>query len=110
MSIKSLVSILAVIALCMAIPQNSAQAGYRDGALAAGIIGAALGTAIMMQGQRAGAFPSHSRRGTRAYHRSRHQSGRKKLSTPGEANNAKDPFAGSSAPADYAKPVSSHSP
>jgi len=81
----------------MALPQRPAVAQYRDGALAAGLIGAALGTAIMMQGQRGG--PS--------YHRSHRRSARARTVEPArEAKNAKDPFAGASAPADYAKPVS----
>jgi hypothetical protein len=82
----------------MPVPQGPAQAQYRDGALAAGLIGAALGTAILMQGQRGG--PS--------YQRSHRRTARARSPQPTrEAKNVKDPFAGASAPADYAKPVSS---
>lgn len=93
-----MLSILAVVALCMPIPQGPAQAQFRDGAFAAGMIGAALGTAIMMQGQRRGPSYQRSHRRT-ARARAPQQQTR-------EAKNSKDPFAGASAPADYARPVS----
>jgi hypothetical protein len=96
LSIRNVLSIMAVVALCVPIPQSPAQAQFRDGAFAAGMIGAALGTAIMMQGQRGG----------RSYQRSRGRTARAQAPQQArEAKNSKDPFAGASAPADYARPV-----
>jgi hypothetical protein len=97
LSIRNILSILAVVALCMPVPQGPALAQYRDGAFAAGMLGAALGTAIMMQGQRGG--PSYQRSHRRTARARAPQQAR-------EAKNSKDPFAGASAPADYARPVS----
>ena len=82
----------------MALPQAPAHAQYNGGgAFAAGMIGAALGTAIMMQGQRGGpSYQRSHRRTARARTAPRTQ----------EAKNTKDPFASASAPSDYARPVS----
>ncbi|MDB5619666.1 hypothetical protein [Tardiphaga sp.] len=97
MSIKKLLSILAVTALCIPVPQGPALAQYRDGALTAGLIGAALGTAILMQGQRSGP----------AYQRAPRRSARVRTAPrTREYRNTRDPFASASAPSDYARPVS----
>jgi hypothetical protein len=101
MSIKSLMKVLVVAAIATPTMQVPAFAGFRDGAFAAGIIGAAIGSAIMMQGRpQAPAFH-------RSYHR--HAKSSKPDKSTASATAAKDPFAGASAPADYAKPVSATS-
>lgn len=94
--IRNAFSILAIVALCMSVPQGPALAQYRDGAIAAGILGAALGTAIIMNGQRGPSYQRSHRRTSRA----------RRAEPAREAKNTKDPFARASAPADYAKPVS----
>lgn len=100
MTIRNVASIFAIIALCAILPQNRAWAGSRDGAFAAGMIGAAIGTAILMQGSRGG--PAYyNQRG----HRKPARSSRSRSVAPKEAKASKDPFAGAAAPADYAKPV-----
>jgi hypothetical protein len=98
MSIKKLIKVLFVAAIATPVMQVSAFAGFRDGAFAAGIIGAAIGTAIMTQGRPQG--PTYRR----SYHR--HAKSSKPDTNTTAATTSKDPFAGASAPADYAKPVS----
>jgi hypothetical protein len=98
MSIKNFMKVLVVAAIATPAMQVSAFAGFRDGAFAAGIIGAAIGSAIMMQGRPQG--PTFHR----SYHR--HAKSSKPDRSTTAATASKDPFAGVSAPADYAKPVS----
>lgn len=101
MTVRNIASIFAIIALCAILPQNRAWAGSRDGAFAAGMIGAAIGTAILMQGSRGGPAYYHNQRG----HRKPARSSRSRSVAPKEVKASKDPFAGAAAPADYAKPV-----
>jgi hypothetical protein len=94
---KSQLAVVTVLSLGASLLNGSALAGSsRGGSIAAGIIGAAIGSAIIMQGQRAGA----------AYRQPRHKS--RPNSPEAQATNSKDPFAGASAPADYARPVSTN--
>lgn len=98
MSVKDFIKVLVIGVIATPATHVSAFAGYRDGALAAGIIGAAIGTAIIMHGRPQGP----------TFHRShdRHAKSSKPDTSTGAAAASKDPFAGASAPADYAKPVS----
>lgn len=98
MSLRNLIKVVVVAAIATPAMQVSAFAGFRDGAFAAGLIGAAIGSAIVMQGRQQGP----------AYHRSyhRHAKSSKPEGATTTAAASKDPFAGASAPADYAKPVS----
>jgi hypothetical protein len=98
-SIKFVTVIAAAGLLCLQ-PSGPASAGSREAAIAAGIVGAAIGTALIMQHRNAGAAP-------RRVHRT---STRKPEVEKEAAGNSKDPFAGVSAPADYAKPVSTRQP
>ena len=98
MSVMKLTKVLLFAAMATPAMQVSAFAGFRDGAFAAGIIGAAIGSAIATQGRSQG--PAYYR----SYHR-RAKSAKTDRSTT-SASASKDPFAGASAPADYAKPVS----
>lgn len=100
MTIRNVASIFAIIALCVILPQNRAWAGSRDGAFAAGMIGAAIGTAILMQGSRGGPAYYYQRG-----HRKPTRASRSRSAAPKEAKASKDPFAGAAAPADYAKSV-----
>ena len=94
MSVKDFIKVLIIVVIATPATHVSAFAGYRDGAFAAGIIGAAIGTAIMMQGRP-------------AYHRSHHGHAKATpVTSTGASAASKDPFVGASAPADYAKPVS----
>ena len=91
--------ILCALTLVATVPDAPAKAG-NGGAVAAGIAGAIGGAIIMnqlMQGARisAGTRPQAPRR--RAAH--------PKAESSGVAAHAKDPFAGESTPAGYAKPV-----
>jgi len=91
--------ILCALSLAATVPDAPAKAGGNGGAIAAGIVGA-IGSAIIMnqimQGaqMRAGTRPQGSRRAARP-----------KGGSSGNEAHAKDPFAGQSAPAGYAKPV-----
>jgi hypothetical protein len=71
------------------------RAGSRDAAIAAGIIGGVIGTAIIMQQN---ARPAAGRE-----YRQRRKAA--KPDNSGQASNGKDPFAGTQAPAGYATPV-----
>jgi hypothetical protein len=95
-----MLSIMAVTALFIPVPQGPALAQYNNGALAAGLIGAALGTAIIMNSQRGG--PSYQRSHRRTARAARTRTAPRTQ----EAKNTKDPFASASAPSDYARPVS----
>jgi hypothetical protein len=96
MSVKGFIKVLIIVVIATPATHVSAFAGFRDGALAAGIIGAAIGSAIMMQGRPVGP----------AFHRSHHRHAKATpVTSTGAAAASKDPFAGASAPADYAKPV-----
>jgi hypothetical protein len=100
MSTKTWIAVLTAASLSLPMIPSPASADYRGGAFAAGLIGAALGTAIMMQGAR----------GAPSYQRTHRRVRAKPAPAPTEARNAKDPFAGASAPSDYAKPVSNRIP
>ena len=87
--------ILCALSLVATVPSAPAKA-ENGGAIAAGIVGAIVMSQIMQGGRiSAGMRPQASRR--RAAHPNRESSGK-------EAH-AKDPFAGESTPAGYAKPV-----
>ena len=91
--------IFCALSLVATVPSAPAKAG-NGGAIAAGIVGAIGGAIVMnqiMQGGRisAGMRPQASRR------RAAHPNGE----SSGKEAHAKDPFAGKSAPAGYAKPV-----
>jgi hypothetical protein len=94
---KHALGILCAFSLVATAPTAPAKAGSYGG-VAAGVVGAVAGAIIMnqmMQAQRPNGVPSS--RPKTAHHR--------KSETSGEAANAKDPFAGKSAPAGYATPV-----
>jgi hypothetical protein len=93
---KTICSILIVAILGLQLSQTPAHAGFRGGDIAAGMVGAMIGAAIVAQGSRMG--PQSVR----------HHRAQGKSSGAAASADAKDPFAGASAPADYAKPVNSH--
>jgi len=93
--LKYLSGLLGGLALLMSIPSGPASAGSRDAAIAAGIVGA-IGTAIIMQ--------QHFQQ-PRARRVVRQKETGPKASAASQSTNAKDPFAGSQAPAGYATPV-----
>jgi hypothetical protein len=95
MSKKTMCSILIAAVLCLQFPQTPAHAGFRGGDVAAGMVGAMIGAAIIAQRSRAGSYYARPH-------------ARTKSSGATARAESKDPFAGASAPADYAKPVSSH--
>ena len=84
--------VLGASLLCL--PSAPARAGGRDAAIAAGIIGA-VATGIIVQQHMNRSAPKAARRSA------------PKASKESEAtaSNAKDPFAGTGAPAGYATPV-----
>ncbi len=84
---KNVMGILCAVSLTTVAPNAPAKA--QD-------IGGIIGAMIMNQMMHGG-----------RYHASRHHATRAKSGESGEATNSKDPFAGASAPAGYAKPVNS---
>ena len=91
--------ILCALSLLATVPDTPARAG--DGSsIAAGIVGA-IGSAIIMNQLMHGARISGGMRP----HVSRRRIAHPRGESSGEAANSRDPFAGESAPAGYAKPV-----
>lgn len=94
-----MLKITAVFACCimlaMSVTTTSVRAGGRDAAIAAGIIGGVLGTAIILQ--------QSQRPAVRKEHRQKRAA--PKPDNSGQASSGKDPFAGTQAPAGYATPV-----
>jgi hypothetical protein len=97
---KKAIVVLGIGLLIIPLSAERAAAGYRGAGIAAGIIGAAVGTAIIMQHSRAAA-PA-----PRVHKKSPSHSGSSDVAN----GNGKDPFASASAPADYARPVSTMKP
>ena len=90
MHLKQLSALSVVALLAIPVETQPASAGSREAAIAAGIIGAAIGAGVVLHG-----------------HRIRHKSAKSRRDgNSSEARNTKDPFAAAAAPADYAKPVS----
>lgn len=94
--LKYLSGLLGGLLLLMSMPSTPAKAGARDAAVAAGIVGA-IGTAIIMQ--------QHFQQQPRVRRVVRQKERSRKPDAASQTTNAKDPFAGSQAPAGYATPV-----
>lgn len=97
LSWKYVLGILCALSLAITAPNAPAKAGDNS-AIAGGIMGM-VGSAIIM---------NQMMQGARLHRGARPHTSRRKASKSGpssEAASSKDPFAGESAPASYAKPV-----